>query len=132
MSYTLDIVVAAAFILQIYNLRELGRGRIHYLLMVGIYSLFAVAEAWVAIVDQRNSYWLFVGLSTYGALQGVKGHMTKPPSYTLEELANLVSFNKSFLKVVTKKLGIDSTAPIRETDAARIAEKLKRPWPPAL
>ena len=70
----LDAVVGAAFLLQIYNLRELGRGRIHYLLMVVIYSLFAVAEAWVAIEDSRHSYWLFVALSTYGAFQGFRGY----------------------------------------------------------
>lgn len=68
-----DCIVMAAFILQVYNLRELGQGRIHYLVMVVIYGLFAASEAWVAIVDDRLSYWLFVALSSYGALQGVKG-----------------------------------------------------------
>jgi hypothetical protein len=68
-----DCIVAAAFFLQIYNLRELGQGRIHYLVMVAIYALFATSEAWVAIVDDRWSYWMFVALSSYGALQGVKG-----------------------------------------------------------
>jgi hypothetical protein len=68
-----DCIVMAAFVLQVYNLRELGQGRIHYLVMVGIYGLFAASEAWVAVVDDRWSYWLFVALSSYGALQGVQG-----------------------------------------------------------
>lgn len=68
-----DCIVAAAFVLQIYNLRELGQGRIHYLVMVSIYLLFAISEAWVAVVDDRWSYWMFVTLSSYGAIQGVKG-----------------------------------------------------------
>ena len=70
-----DCIVATAFVLQIYNLRELGQGRIHYLVMVSIYVLFAASEAWVAIVDDRGSYWMFVILSSYGALQGVKGYV---------------------------------------------------------
>ena len=73
--WILDVIVSAAFVLQVYNLRELGKGNIRYLLMIVIYSLFAIAEAWVAIFDSRISYWLFVSLSLYGASQGVKGYV---------------------------------------------------------
>ena len=52
-------------------------------------------------------------------------------TYSLEELADKVNFNKAYIKVVTRQLGIDSTLPISEEDAARVAERLKRPWPPA-
>lgn len=71
----LDLIVGAAFVLQVYNLYEIGKGKIHYLLMVCIYLLFAVAEAWVAIADDRTSYWMFVSLSVFGAIQGVKGYV---------------------------------------------------------
>lgn len=70
-----DLIVVAAFVLQIYNLSELGRGRIRYLLMIIVYSLFAITEGWVAIVDNRWSYWMFVLLSSFGALQGVRGYV---------------------------------------------------------
>ena len=71
----LDAIVATAFILRIVDLRELGKGNIRYLLMIVIYLLFATAEAWVAIEDERRSYWLFVSLSLYGAIQGLKGYV---------------------------------------------------------
>jgi hypothetical protein len=51
-------------------------------------------------------------------------------TYTLEELALKVNFTIAFLKVVTKQLKIDITAPICEDDAKRVADRLKRPWPP--
>ena len=54
----------------------------------------------------------------------------KEKTYSLKELSNLVGFNKSFVKVVAKQLYIDYQEPIREEDAAQIAEKLHRPWPP--
>lgn len=55
----------------------------------------------------------------------------KKETFTLSELEKLVSFNKAFLKVVCKRLQIDSEGTISESDAERIAKKLKRPWPPA-
>lgn len=70
-----DVIVVTSFILQVYNLYELGRGKIHYLLMIMICLLFAAAEAWVAIADERHSYWMYVSLSIFGALQGVRGYV---------------------------------------------------------
>jgi len=51
-------------------------------------------------------------------------------TYTLEELEKLLSWNKHALKVVARKMDIDPDEPIEEEDAAALAEKLKRPWPP--
>jgi len=70
-----DMLVGSAFVLQVYNLYALGQGHIHYGVMVCIYGLFAISEAWVAIADNRKSYWLFVALSTFGAIQGVIGYV---------------------------------------------------------
>jgi hypothetical protein len=69
-----NTVVAAAFVLEIYNLYELGHGRIHYLILVSIYTLFAISEVWIAIVDKRKAYWLFVALSIFGVIQGATGY----------------------------------------------------------
>jgi hypothetical protein len=70
-----DMIVASACLLQVYNLYALGQGHINYGVMVLIYGLFAVSEAWVAVVDNRKSYWLFVALSTFGAIQGTIGYV---------------------------------------------------------
>jgi len=56
--------------------------------------------------------------------------MSEPKTYTLEELAKLLTWNKHALKVVTRKLHIDPAEPIEDVDAELIANKLKRPWPP--
>lgn len=72
---TFDLIVVLAFVLQLVNLHEIGKGEIHYPLMIVIYSLFAISEGWVAVADSRHSYWLFVSLSTFGALQGVRGYV---------------------------------------------------------
>jgi hypothetical protein len=70
-----DLIVLAGFILQIVNLNEQGKGNIHYGLMIVVYLLFAISEAWVAVADGRTSYWLFVSLSSFGALQGMRGYV---------------------------------------------------------
>lgn len=70
-----DAIVVTAFLLQIVNLHAIGKGNINYLLMIAIYSLFAVSEGWVAVADGRHSYWLFVSLSTFGALMGIRGYV---------------------------------------------------------
>jgi len=56
--------------------------------------------------------------------------MSEPKTYTLDELAKLVTWNKHALKVVARKLNIDPNEPIEEVDAEAIAKKLKREWPP--
>jgi hypothetical protein len=70
-----DTIVLLGCSLQIVNMWEIGRGRIHYLLMMVIYSLFAISEGWVAVEDNRTAYWLFVALSAFGALQGARGYV---------------------------------------------------------
>ena len=52
-------------------------------------------------------------------------------TYELKELATLTTFTVPYCKMVLKGLGVDPNAPIDEADAARMANKLKRPWPPA-
>ena len=51
-------------------------------------------------------------------------------TYTIEELSYLTKFNKAYIKMLLKQLSIDSSAPLCEEDAMRVAERLKRPWPP--
>jgi hypothetical protein len=70
-----DLIVLVGFLLQVVNLSEQGRGKIHYPLMIVVYSCFAVSEGWVAMADDRTSYWLFVSLSSFGVLQGIRGYV---------------------------------------------------------
>ena len=51
-------------------------------------------------------------------------------TYSLEELSDKVNFNKAFVKVVLRQIDIAAGEPISELDASRVAEKLKRAWPP--
>ena len=55
--------------------------------------------------------------------------MTK--TYDLKELAKLLNFTVPYCKIVLKGLGIDPNETIDEEAAARLADKLSRPWPPA-
>jgi len=56
--------------------------------------------------------------------------MSDEKTYTLEELSQLLKWNKHALKVVARKLDIDPDEPIEDIDAAAIAERIKRQWPP--
>jgi hypothetical protein len=51
-------------------------------------------------------------------------------TYGLRELAKLLNWNPAHCKVILKQLGADPTQPIDEETAARVAEKIRRPWPP--
>ena len=51
-------------------------------------------------------------------------------TYELKELAKLLKFNEAYCKMVLKRMGQDPTAPIDESTAAELADKLSRPWPP--
>jgi len=70
-----DLIVTAGVLLEVYNLYLLGQGHIHYPIMIMVFTLFAISEAWVAIADNRKSYWLFVALSIFGVIQGVTGYV---------------------------------------------------------
>ena len=51
-------------------------------------------------------------------------------TYTLHELAELIKWNPSAIKVIARKLNIDPDEPIEEEDAAAIAKRVRRAWPP--
>lgn len=51
-------------------------------------------------------------------------------TYTLDELAGLLNWHQAALKVILRKANIDPNEPIEEEDAAFVADKLKRKWPP--
>lgn len=51
-------------------------------------------------------------------------------TYTLQELAELIRWNPSAIKVIARKLNIDPDEPIEEEDAAAIAKRVRRAWPP--
>jgi hypothetical protein len=51
-------------------------------------------------------------------------------TYDLRELAKLLNWNPAHCKVILKQLGADPTQPIGEDTAAKVANKVRRPWPP--
>ena len=56
--------------------------------------------------------------------------MSDNKTYTLDEVAELLSWHKSALKVMLRKMNIDPDEPIEEEDAAALAARLKKAWPP--
>ncbi len=51
-------------------------------------------------------------------------------TYDLKELCKLLNWNPAHCKVILKQLGADPSQPIDEETAAKVAEKIRRPWPP--
>ena len=51
-------------------------------------------------------------------------------TYDLRELAKLLNWNAAHCKVILKQLGADPAKPIDNETAARVADKIRRPWPP--
>ena len=56
--------------------------------------------------------------------------MVVTETYDLRELAKLLNWNPAHCKVILKQLGADPTQPIDEETAARVAQKIRRQWPP--
>lgn len=56
--------------------------------------------------------------------------MVVTETYELQELAKLLNWNAAHCKVILKQLGVDPAEPIDEATAARVAGKIRRPWPP--
>ncbi|MGB3052839.1 MAG: hypothetical protein WBB42_17685 [Polyangiales bacterium] len=56
--------------------------------------------------------------------------MVVTESYELRELAKLLNWNPAHCKVILKQLGVDPTQPIDEETAAKVAQKIRRRWPP--
>ena len=51
-------------------------------------------------------------------------------TYELRELAKLLNWNPAHCKVIVKQLGADPAQPIDEETAARVAQRIRRAWPP--
>ena len=51
-------------------------------------------------------------------------------TYDLRELAKLLNWNPAHCKVILKAMGADPTQPIDEETAAKVAQKIRRAWPP--
>lgn len=51
-------------------------------------------------------------------------------TYTLDELAKLINWHKASLKVFLRKMNVDPDELIEEEDAAALATRVRRPWPP--
>ena len=51
-------------------------------------------------------------------------------TYDLKELAKLLNWNPAHCKVILKQLGVNPTDPIDEDTAAKVAQKIRRQWPP--
>ncbi|MEM8609818.1 MAG: hypothetical protein AAGF92_22165 [Myxococcota bacterium] len=51
-------------------------------------------------------------------------------TYELKELAGLLNFHPAHCKVMVKQYGADPTGPIDEEVAAKVAKRVRRPWPP--
>jgi hypothetical protein len=56
--------------------------------------------------------------------------MVVTETYDLRELAKLLNWNPAHCKVILKQLGADPTQPIDEETAAKVAQKIRRQWPP--
>jgi len=56
--------------------------------------------------------------------------MVVTESYGLRELAKLLNWNPAHCKVILKQLGADPMQPIDEETAAKVAQKIRRQWPP--
>jgi hypothetical protein len=56
--------------------------------------------------------------------------MAGTDTYNLKELAKLLSWNPAHCKVILKQLGADPSGQIDDATAAKVAEKVHRPWPP--
>jgi hypothetical protein len=52
-------------------------------------------------------------------------------TYELKELAKLLNWNPAHCKVIVKQLGADPAQPIDEDTAAKVAQRIRRAWPPA-
>ena len=51
-------------------------------------------------------------------------------TYDLKELAKLLNWNPAHCKVIVKQCGGDPTQPIDEEVAAKVAQRIRRQWPP--
>jgi hypothetical protein len=51
-------------------------------------------------------------------------------TFDLRELAKLLNWNPAHCKVILKQLGADPAQPIDRDTAAKVAGKIRRPWPP--
>lgn len=56
--------------------------------------------------------------------------MVVTETYDLKQLAKLLNWNPAHCKVILKQLGADPTQPIDEETAAKVAQKIRRQWPP--
>jgi hypothetical protein len=56
--------------------------------------------------------------------------MVVTDGYELRELAKLLNWNPAHCKVILKQLGADPMQPIDEETAAKVAQKIRRQWPP--
>ncbi|MBW1831406.1 MAG: hypothetical protein DRH23_00560 [Deltaproteobacteria bacterium] len=51
-------------------------------------------------------------------------------TYDLGELAKLLNWNPAHCKVILKQLGADPAQPIDDETASKVAQKIRRQWPP--
>jgi hypothetical protein len=56
--------------------------------------------------------------------------MDHTETYDLGELAKLLNWNPAHCKVILKQLGADPAQPIDDETASRVAQKIRRQWPP--
>lgn len=56
--------------------------------------------------------------------------MAETATYELRELAKLLNWNPAHCKVILKQLGADPAQPIDDETASRVAQKIRRQWPP--
>jgi len=51
-------------------------------------------------------------------------------TYSLKELSDLLRWNAAHCKVILRQLGADPSQPIGDDLAAKVAQKIRRAWPP--
>jgi len=56
--------------------------------------------------------------------------MPETATYDLGELAKLLNWNPAHCKVILKQLGADPSGRIDDETASKVAQKIRRQWPP--
>jgi hypothetical protein len=57
--------------------------------------------------------------------------MSEQRTYSIEKLASILGFHKNYIKMMLRKMNIDTSLPVEEEDAISLAAKLNRVWTPS-
>lgn len=67
-------ICVVAFLLQVWQLTQIGRGKLRYGLMIIVYSMYAYIELHIALASPEMRPVLLFGLLNFWAIiQGIRG-----------------------------------------------------------